>query len=125
MENFSSGKALITKSDRLSKDQSQRCYRIKVNGDSFVRFFTIEFNECSRMHNTWYNFALRVLVHKSNHALQHWASKKVSRYLQRTKGIFSLHMTIDVIGYADGDFGGCTDNMKSTSGYIFCVSWRC
>ena len=36
---------------------------------------------------------------------------------------------LEVTGYTDSDFGGCTDSIKSTSGYIFmmaggAVSWK-
>ena len=36
---------------------------------------------------------------------------------------------LEVVGYSDSDFGGCSDNHKSTSGYIFmlaggAISWK-
>ena len=36
---------------------------------------------------------------------------------------------LEVVGYSDSDFGGCFDNHKSTSGYIFmlaggAISWK-
>lgn len=56
-------------------------------------------------------------------------SEESFKIFAKNKGDFQLTPcksdTLDVIGYVDGDFGGCTANMKSTSGYIFCVSWRC
>ena len=54
------------------------------------------------------------------------------RYLQ---GIKDFKLTyrhsdpLEVVGYSDSDFTGCTDTRKSTSGYIFLlakgvISWR-
>ena len=36
---------------------------------------------------------------------------------------------LEVVGYSDSDFGGCSDDRKSTSGYIFmlaggAISWK-
>ena len=36
---------------------------------------------------------------------------------------------LEVVGYSDADFGGCLDDLKSTSGYIFmlaegAISWK-
>ena len=36
---------------------------------------------------------------------------------------------LEVVGYSDSDFGGCFDDRKSTSGYIFmlvggAISWK-
>ncbi|KAM6560616.1 hypothetical protein CsatA_029855 [Cannabis sativa] len=63
----------------------------------------------------------------------HWvAAKKVLRYLQRTKSFMLVYKHVDnlrVVGYSDSDFGGCVDDLKSTSGYIFtlagaAISWK-
>ena len=65
----------------------------------------------------------------------HWvAVKRIIRYLQGTRN-YGLKYSYDgsntstCIGYSDSDFGGDTDDRKSTSGYIFQVggtgiSWR-
>ena len=65
----------------------------------------------------------------------HWvAVKRIIRYLQGTSN-YGLKYSYDgsntstCIGYSDSDFGGDTDDRKSTSGYIFQIggtgiSWR-
>ncbi|WKA07370.1 hypothetical protein VitviT2T_025208 [Vitis vinifera] len=62
----------------------------------------------------------------SNPGRDHWVdAKKVMRYLQRTKDFMLVYRRVDnleVVGYSDSDFGGCSDDRKSTSGYIY-VSW--
>ncbi|RVX16189.1 Retrovirus-related Pol polyprotein from transposon TNT 1-94 [Vitis vinifera] len=60
------------------------------------------------------------------------AAKKVMRYLQRMKDFMLVYRRVDnlkVVGYSDSDFGGCSDDYKSTSGYIFrldggAISWK-
>ncbi|RVW48870.1 Retrovirus-related Pol polyprotein from transposon TNT 1-94 [Vitis vinifera] len=60
------------------------------------------------------------------------AAKKVIRYLQRTKDFMFVYRRVDnleVVGYSDSDFGGCSDDRKSTLGYIFMlaggvISWK-
>ena len=63
----------------------------------------------------------------------HWvAAKKVMRYLQRMKDFMLVYRRVDnleVVGYSDSDFSGCSDDRKSTSGYIFmlvggAISWK-
>ena len=70
---------------------------------------------------------------QSNPGIDHWkAAKKVMRYLQGTKDyklMFKRTDNLEVVGYSDSDFAGCTDSRKSTSGYVFmfaggAVSWR-
>ena len=70
---------------------------------------------------------------QSNPGLDHWnAAKKVMRYLQGTKDyklMFRRTDNLEVVGYSDSDFAGCTDSRKSTSGYVFmfaggAISWR-
>ena len=65
--------------------------------------------------------------------MEHWkAAKRVMRYLQGTKDYKLTYKHTDhleVIGYSDWDFAGCSDSRKSTSGYVFLlaggdVSWR-
>ncbi|CAL8176142.1 unnamed protein product [Prunus armeniaca] len=70
---------------------------------------------------------------QSNPGQAHWvAGKKVMRYLQRTKDfklIYKRSDNLEMVGYADANFSGCMDDLKSTSGFIFlfggaAVSWR-
>jgi hypothetical protein len=65
--------------------------------------------------------------------MDHWkATKKVLRYLQRTKNYmltFRKSDNLEVIGYLDSDFSDCVDSKKSTSSYIFMlvgglISWK-
>ncbi|KAL6318317.1 hypothetical protein AAG906_039409 [Vitis piasezkii] len=69
----------------------------------------------------------------SNPGHDHWvAAKKVMKYLQRTKDFMFVYRRVDnleVVGYSDYDFGGCSDDCKCTSGYIFmlvggAISWK-
>ena len=65
--------------------------------------------------------------------MDHWrATKKVLRYLQRTKDFMLTYRRselLEVVGYADADYAGCADDLKSTSGYVFmlaegAISWK-
>ncbi|KAL0833912.1 hypothetical protein Bca101_085801 [Brassica carinata] len=65
--------------------------------------------------------------------MDHWkATKRVMRYLQRTKDRMLTYQRSDnmeIIGYSDSDFAGCQDSRKSTLGYVFllaggAISWR-
>ena len=62
----------------------------------------------------------------SNQGLDHWkASKRVMRYLQRTKDFMLTYRKSDqleIIGYSDSDFSGCQDSRRSTSGYIYMLA---
>ncbi|KAL5553642.1 hypothetical protein UlMin_041043 [Ulmus minor] len=69
----------------------------------------------------------------SDPGTSHWqAAKKVLRYLQGTKDHMLTYRrtnNLDIIGFCDADFGGCVDDKKSTTGYIFmmargAVSWK-
>ena len=69
----------------------------------------------------------------TNPGHDHWvAAKKVMRYLQRTKDFILVYRRVDnleVVGYSNSDFGGCSDDCKSTSRYIFmlaggAISWK-
>ncbi|GMP70897.1 hypothetical protein CsSME_00029533 [Camellia sinensis var. sinensis] len=71
--------------------------------------------------------------YQSNPGLEHWkAAKKVMRYLQGTKDYKLTYRhadSLEVIGYSNLDFAGCSDTRRSTSRYIFLltggvVSWR-
>ena len=69
----------------------------------------------------------------SNPGQAHWvATKKVMRYLQRTKDYMLVYRkleNLEVLGYTDSDFARCSNDLKSTSGYIFmmargAISWK-
>ena len=68
----------------------------------------------------------------SNLGKKHWeAVKLILRYLCGTKNrcLCLGGGNVSIIGYTDSDYAGCSDNRKSTSGYIFqfmggAISWR-
>ena len=69
----------------------------------------------------------------SNPGKDHWiATKRVMRYLQRTKDYMLTYRKSDqlqIIGYSNSNFTGWQDSMKSTSGYIYllaggAISWN-
>ena len=71
--------------------------------------------------------------YQSNPGHDHWvASKKVMRYLKRTKDYMLIYkhvQDLQLVGYSDSNFAGCQDEKKSTTGYIFklaggAVSWK-
>ena len=50
------------------------------------------------------------------------AAKKVKRYLQKTKEYMLVYKRVEnleVVGYTNSNLGGCPDDRRSTSGYIF------
>ena len=59
----------------------------------------------------------------SNPGMEHWkAAKRVLRYLKKTRDYMLTYRRseqLEVEGFTDSDFGGCTDSMKSTTEYIF------
>ena len=79
-------------------------------------------------------FAISVLGrYLSKPGVGHWqAAKRVMRYLQGTRDYlltFKRSDHLEVIGYSDSDYGGCPDDYKSTSGYVFmlaggAISWK-
>ena len=64
----------------------------------------------------------------ANPGNEHWvAAKKVMRYLQKTKDHMLVYREVDdlqVIGYADADLADCTDDRKSSTGFIFTLAGR-
>ena len=60
------------------------------------------------------------------------AVKRVLRYISGTRSLGVLYRAskpLSPVGYSDSDWGGCTINRKSTSGYVFmmagaAVSWK-
>ena len=72
-------------------------------------------------------------TYQSNPGMEHWkATKKVMRYLQRTKNHMLTYKNVDhleMVRYSDSDFVGCKDSRKSTSRYVFmlvggAISWK-
>ena len=59
----------------------------------------------------------------SNPGVDHWkASKRVMRYLKRTKDFMLTYRrsdSLEIIRFSDSDFVGCQDSKRSTSGYVF------
>ena len=65
---------------------------------------------------------LIVKIHDNPSQIHFGAAKRVLRYLQGTLnyGIwYERTNKVKLIGYCDSDWGGCIDDMKSTSGYAF------
>ena len=69
----------------------------------------------------------------SNPGMEQWkAVKRVLRYLKKTKYYMLTNKKSDhleIIGYSDSDFGGCKDERKSTSCYVYllaggAISWK-
>ena len=68
----------------------------------------------------------------SNLGKKHWeAVKMILRYLCGTKNkrLCLGGGNVSIVGYTNSDYVGCSDNRKSTSGYIFqfmggAISWR-
>jgi hypothetical protein len=69
----------------------------------------------------------------SDPGLSHWtAAKKVLRYLKGTKDFILTYRRsniLDVVRYSNVDFAGCSDDRRSTFGYIFMmargsISWK-
>jgi hypothetical protein len=64
--------------------------------------------------------------YQKNPGIDHWKTvKKAIRYLQGTKCLmltYRRYSPLQIVCYADADWGGCRDTLKSTSGYIFMLS---
>ena len=79
-------------------------------------------------------FAVNVIDwYLSDRGESHWVvAKQVMRYLQHRKDFMLVYRRVDnleVVGYLDAEFGGCPNDLKSTSGYIFmlgkgAISWK-
>jgi hypothetical protein len=56
--------------------------------------------------------------YQKNPNIDHWkAVKKALRYLQGTKGLMLTYRrsnSLQIVGYANADWGGCRDTLKST-----------
>ena len=128
MHNYYTGSVLVTKNERLSKDQCpkndrERMTMTNVCYSSIVGILMYA-QVCTR-HDI--SFVVGVLGgFMSNLGLIHYQEvKKVFGYLQGTKDhMFTYRRTnsLDVVGYSDADFKGCVDDKKSTTGYIFVMA---
>ncbi|XP_074342455.1 secreted RxLR effector protein 161-like [Apium graveolens] len=62
----------------------------------------------------------------SNPGMEQWkAVKRVLRYLKKTKDYMLTYRksdNLEIIGYSDSDFGGCKDESKSISGYVYLLA---
>ena len=70
-------------------------------------------------------FIVGVLGRYLSNPKQAHSAKKVMRYLQRTKDYMLVDRkmeNLEVLGYTDSDFAGCSDDLKSTSRYIFMIA---
>ncbi|KAL9427141.1 hypothetical protein AB3S75_033856 [Citrus x aurantiifolia] len=122
------GKALISKSDKISKSQCPD------NDVDKARMQTVPY--ASVMGSLMYaqvctrpdiSFPVGVLErYLSNPGYEHWkAAKKVLRYLQATKDfVLTYHQSdyLNIVGYSDANFAGYLEDKKSTSCYIFMMT---
>ncbi|XP_043714684.1 secreted RxLR effector protein 161-like [Telopea speciosissima] len=125
MSQCSGNDAPISKGDKLNK---QQCLKNNLERDSMKdKPYTSNVGNlmyaqvCTRPDIA---FAVSILCRfQSDAGLAYWtASKKVMRYLLRTRDfklVYRRDERLEVVGYSDSDFSGCTDDMKSTSGYVF------
>lgn len=100
---------------RLKKKRSEDSLCVSC-GKSYVRssMYASEFSVHSR----------NVGQLLSNSGVDHWkAAINIIWNLQRIKDYILTYQKLDqleIIGYSNSDFGGCQDNKRSTSGYVFC-----
>jgi hypothetical protein len=64
--------------------------------------------------------------YQKNPGLFHWkVANKVLRYCQGTKDLMLTYQrsdTLEIVGYSNANLGGCVDNRRSTTGYIFTLA---
>ncbi|KAH9657984.1 hypothetical protein KPL70_023305 [Citrus sinensis] len=128
LQSCASGKAPISKGDKLSKSQ------YPDNDVDKARMQTVPYASvvgslmyaqvCTRPDIA---FPVGVLGrYLSNPGYEHWkAAKKVLRYLQAAKDFVLTYQQSDylnIVGYSDADFAGCLEDKKSTSSYIFMMA---
>lgn len=61
----------------------------------------------------------------NNYGLEHWkAAKRILRYLKGTinVGLVYSNKSTPIQGFVDADWGGCVDDRRSQTGYIFMLS---
>ncbi|KAL5576981.1 hypothetical protein UlMin_018680 [Ulmus minor] len=135
MHSCTPGKALIVKGDKLSNAQcrqnDEERRHMKMVSYSSVVGSLMYAQVCTHQD---ISFAVAVLGrYLSDPGTSHWqAVKKVLRYLQGTKDHMLTYRrtnNLDIVGFCDANFGGCVDDKKSTTGYIFmmaggAISWK-
>ncbi|KAI5316518.1 hypothetical protein L3X38_036225 [Prunus dulcis] len=135
MLNCAGGEVPVSKGDKLSTEQSPKTEqeRLEMADRPYASLVgsLMYAQVCTRPDLA---FAVSVLGRfQSNPGQARWvATKKVLRYLQRTKNcklVYRQSEDLELVGYADADLGGCVDSMKSTSGFVFlfesgAVSWK-
>ncbi|CAL2265659.1 unnamed protein product [Prunus armeniaca] len=125
----------MSKGDKLSNDQSPKIEQEKYEmQDKLYASLVGSLMYAQVFIRLDLAFCISVLRRfRSNPRQAHWvAGKKVMRYLQRTKEYKLVYRRVEDMqleGYADGDFAGCSDTKKSTSGVVFifatgAVAWR-
>ncbi|CAL9006938.1 unnamed protein product, partial [Prunus brigantina] len=125
----------IAKSDKLSTEQAPKTEQEKLEmADKPYASLVGSLMYAQVCTRPDLAFAVSMLGRfQSNPGQAHWvAGKKVMRYLQRTKDyklVFKKSESLELKGFADADFAGCQDTLKSTSGFVFmfggaAVSWR-
>ncbi|XP_053964328.1 uncharacterized protein LOC128867249 [Anastrepha ludens] len=71
------------------------------------------------------NTVSRLAQYVTNPSMCHWlAAKRVLRYLAGSahRGLVFRKTNDPLIGYADADWGGCTVDRRSYTGYVFLIS---
>ncbi|KAL5560213.1 hypothetical protein UlMin_036424 [Ulmus minor] len=128
MHSCTPGKAPIVKGDKLSKAQcpqnDEERRHMKIVPYSSIVGSLMYAQVCTRL-----DIALAVGVlgrYLSDPSTSHLqAAKKVLRYLQGTKDHMLTYRwtnNLDIVGFYDANFGGCVDDKKSTTGYIFMMA---
>ena len=128
MENCKVGEVIVVKGDKIGKSQRPNNNFERKSMENVPYASTVDSlmyaQVCTRP-----DIAVIVGVlgrYLSNHGQTHWvASKKVMRYLQRPKDYMLVYRkleNLEVLGYTDSYFAGCSDDLKSTSGYIFMMA---
>lgn len=135
MQNCKAGVAPIVKGDKLSKEQCpkndlDRNFMKEVPYSSAVGSLMYSV-VCTRPDIAYVVSVLGRFLANPSH--EHWvAAKKVMRYMKKTKNRMLVYKHVDdlqVVGFTDADLGGCPDDRKSTTGYIFmlaggAISWK-
>ena len=121
MHNYSPRCVLITKGERLSKDQCPKNHKERIAMKN-VRYSSIVGSLMYAQVCTRPDIAFVVGVlgkFMSNSGLVHYqAIKKVFSYLQGTKDhmlTYQRTTSLDIVGYSDVGFKGCMDDKKSTT----------
>ena len=128
MQNCKHGDVPVVKGDKFNKDQCPKneIERAKMNNKPFGSALgnLMYAQVCTRLDIA---FIVGVLgIYLSNPKNDHWiVSKKVMRYLQKTKEYMLVYRRVDnleVVGYTNSYLDGFLDDRRSTSRYIFMMS---